>query len=401
MVELRQSTSVTVRIGPFVDTDGAVVTGLTIQKADVRLSKNGGNYAAANADQGASDAGAPYDEVGEYDISLDATDTNTLGRLRANWADTGALPTWNEFMVISAAEWDRKYTTTGQAQLGLLSYGTAQSATGTTLVLAAAETYADDVLNGATLIVYGSTQGYFQSRAIVDYDLATDTATVDTWTVTPSGTISYWLFGTPPAVASGTLPAVNTVQVSDDAAAADTLELFAEALDQVTGQLDSGSFATGTVSNSASVSAALSATTSAATAQSSAESTTLSSITTGASSANVSATGSTVQSAALSSATAQSTADSVALSTVTLRPTSAQLSTAESTSLSAITIRATSAQASTTGSTAASIAVSAVTLTPSQVLSAAASAGGIEGNTVRINDTTVLGNGTAGNKWRG
>jgi hypothetical protein len=35
----------------------------------------------------------------------------------------------------------------------------------------------------------------------------------------------------------------NAVQVSGDATAADTLELFAEALDQATGQLDSGSFA--------------------------------------------------------------------------------------------------------------------------------------------------------------
>src|SRR5690606_13892571 len=44
--------------------------------------------------------------------------------------------------------------------------------------------------------------------------------------------------------ASG-IPAVNAAQVSGDATAADTLELFAEALDQSTGQLDSGSFASG------------------------------------------------------------------------------------------------------------------------------------------------------------
>lgn len=40
---------------------------------------------------------------------------------------------------------------------------------------------------------------------------------------------------------------VNTTQISGDATAADTLELFAEALDQATGQLDSGSLANGTI----------------------------------------------------------------------------------------------------------------------------------------------------------
>lgn len=45
--------------------------------------------------------------------------------------------------------------------------------------------------------------------------------------------------------------AANTVQVSSDVTAADTLELFAEALDQATGQLDSGSLATGTLTAAA------------------------------------------------------------------------------------------------------------------------------------------------------
>jgi hypothetical protein len=40
---------------------------------------------------------------------------------------------------------------------------------------------------------------------------------------------------------------VNVTQVSGDTTAADTLELFAEALDQSTGQLDSGSLAAGTI----------------------------------------------------------------------------------------------------------------------------------------------------------
>ena len=44
---LKQSTSVTIMLGPFVDEDDGKTaeTGLTIAQADVRLSKNGGNMA--------------------------------------------------------------------------------------------------------------------------------------------------------------------------------------------------------------------------------------------------------------------------------------------------------------------------------------------------------------------
>ncbi|MBK8246419.1 MAG: hypothetical protein IPK85_03335, partial [Gemmatimonadetes bacterium] len=96
--------------------------------------------------------------------------------------------------------------------VGIVDQGTAQSATGTTIVLRAATPIgADDVAIGCVVAAYGSTQGYWQFRAITDYVTATDTATVDTWTVTPSGTISYKVFGSPPVSASY-LPAVNVTQ---------------------------------------------------------------------------------------------------------------------------------------------------------------------------------------------
>ena len=54
-----------------------------------------------------------------------------------------------------------------------------------------------------------------------------------------------WING---AAASGSSTVdANVVSVSDDETAADTLELFVEALDQATGQLDSGSLAAGTI----------------------------------------------------------------------------------------------------------------------------------------------------------
>jgi hypothetical protein len=105
---LKQSTSVTVKVGPFVDdTDFKTAeTALTIQKADVRLSKNGGNIAAASADQGASDAGAAHDELGFYDISFDTTDTNTLGRLDLIIKESGALVVADSWMIAPANVWD-------------------------------------------------------------------------------------------------------------------------------------------------------------------------------------------------------------------------------------------------------------------------------------------------------
>lgn len=100
---LRQSTAVTVKIGPFVDNaDGDTEeTGLTISQADVRLSKNGGNYAQKN-----ESSACTHDELGEYDCALDATDTGTLGRLRLAVHESGALHVVKEFMVVPANVWD-------------------------------------------------------------------------------------------------------------------------------------------------------------------------------------------------------------------------------------------------------------------------------------------------------
>lgn len=93
--------------------------------------------------------------------------------------------------------------------LGIARQGTAQSATGTTLVLDSSASFADDTAIGMTLVACGSTQGYCQSRSVTDYVSSTDTATVDTWTVTPSGTVTYYLFSTAPSSGGGGLDAAG------------------------------------------------------------------------------------------------------------------------------------------------------------------------------------------------
>lgn len=100
---LKQSTAATIKMGPFVDsTDGSTAeTALSIAQADIRLSKNGGDIAQSN-----NSTGATHDEAGYYDVPLDTTDTNTLGRLKVMVSKSGALPIWDEYTVVTANVYD-------------------------------------------------------------------------------------------------------------------------------------------------------------------------------------------------------------------------------------------------------------------------------------------------------
>ena len=103
---IKQSTASTVKLGPFLDdTDGKTPeTGLTISQADIRLSKNGGNFAQSN-----NAAGATHNENGYYSVPLDTTDTNTLGTFRVAVSKSGALPVWQDYMVVPANVWDSMF----------------------------------------------------------------------------------------------------------------------------------------------------------------------------------------------------------------------------------------------------------------------------------------------------
>ena len=103
---LRQSTAVTLLIGPFVDeADGKTAEiALTIAQADVRLSKNGGNMA-----QKGDATSCTHDEIGYYTCPVSTTDTDTLGILKVMVHKTGALPVWHEYMVVPANVWDSMF----------------------------------------------------------------------------------------------------------------------------------------------------------------------------------------------------------------------------------------------------------------------------------------------------
>jgi hypothetical protein len=110
----------------------------------------------------------------------------------------------------------------------IVDQGTAQSATSTTIVLRSAAAFANDELNGAMIVITSGT-GAGQSRVITDYVSSTDTATVDAWTTTPSGTIIYKIFG------YGNLPigvpsSVNVTQIAGSAVSTSTAQLGVNAV---------------------------------------------------------------------------------------------------------------------------------------------------------------------------
>jgi hypothetical protein len=123
---LKQSTAVTVKIGPFVDsTDGNTVeSGLTISQADVLLSKNGGAFT-----QKTEATSCTHDAIGYYGCPLDATDTGTLGRLQLAVHESGALPVYHEYMVVRADVYDTMCST-DYLQVDVIQVGSGtQSAT--------------------------------------------------------------------------------------------------------------------------------------------------------------------------------------------------------------------------------------------------------------------------------
>lgn len=167
MQYLKQSTaSQSVVIGPFVDsTDGNTAeTGLTISNTDIRLSKNGANIVAKNS------GGGTHDELGYYTITLDATDTNTVGRLQLMVHETGALPVYHEYQVLEEDIYDALFGSSaagfdsnGRVDVGSVS-GTAQTAGD----IPALVTTVDTVVDGIQTDLSNGTDGLGAIKTAVD-----------------------------------------------------------------------------------------------------------------------------------------------------------------------------------------------------------------------------------------
>lgn len=97
---LRQSTaSQVVELGPFLDdTDFKTAeTGLTIANTDIKLRKGGGtSHVSKNS------GGSTHIANGYYHLTLDATDTDTVGILDVHVNVSGALPVFDRLTVLPA-----------------------------------------------------------------------------------------------------------------------------------------------------------------------------------------------------------------------------------------------------------------------------------------------------------
>lgn len=118
---LRQSTAgQTVILGAMIDdTDFKTPeTGLTIANTDVKLMKAGA--ASVNKNSG----GGTHRVNGDYALTLDATDTNTTGHLRANIFVTGALVAWGDWQIVTQAVYDLFFAAgaTGEVTLAPLTH---------------------------------------------------------------------------------------------------------------------------------------------------------------------------------------------------------------------------------------------------------------------------------------
>ncbi len=113
-MRIKQSTAVAISFGPFLDpTDGVTLVTGAVSAIDngttgIKLSKNGGALTIRHATVTAS----TYDAYGNYIVTLDTTDTNTLGTLRMQFAAAATcLPVWMDFEVVNANEWDSSFGT--------------------------------------------------------------------------------------------------------------------------------------------------------------------------------------------------------------------------------------------------------------------------------------------------
>lgn len=241
---LRQSTAVDLPVGPFLDSaDGNTVeSALTITQPDVRLKKNGAAWAQKNAAQTLS-----HEENGHYEVALDTTDTNTLGLLRLVIHESGGLQIVQDYMVVVASVWDL-FCLRGLSMLGLVAYGTALGGAAGNIQLAAATSFADDLLNGSTALITGGT-GVGQSRVGSDFVGATDTLSVDPdFGTAPDSTSEYSIFGTPPAPTGAAVPLVTLANgAHGGASAVITADITGDVTGNLSGSVGSVTGAVGSV----------------------------------------------------------------------------------------------------------------------------------------------------------
>ena len=197
---LKQSTSVIVQLGPFVDaTDGVTAeTALSPSSTNVRLYKAQGTAAVDIYDATWTHIG-----LGMYRVTLTTSHTDTAGPLMVVAQITGARPVFHEFMVLSATTYDAMFSGSAlpanltqvagsatAAQLMLypalgIAIVTVGSSSTTTRVATNLTVSVSDHYNGRTLLFVTGALAQ-QAASITDYNGTTKELTVSALTSAPS-----------------------------------------------------------------------------------------------------------------------------------------------------------------------------------------------------------------------
>jgi hypothetical protein len=134
---LRQSTAATIMFGPFVDktdgvtlkTDATTITDIDHASTGIFLSKAG----AAAAIRHASVTASVADAYGMMKVTLDPTDTNTIGTLDVLFAKAATyLPVHKQFTVLDEAVYDALFGTVALATATNITGGTITTVTNLT-----------------------------------------------------------------------------------------------------------------------------------------------------------------------------------------------------------------------------------------------------------------------------
>jgi hypothetical protein len=209
---LKQSTAVTIKLGPFLDsTDGVTAeTALTLTQSDFLISKNFGAFAQKN-----DSTSGTHDSAGWYGVPLNTTDTGTLGPLQIHVNESGALPVWDQYMVVPSNVYNSLVSNTGylnanletilgtatavtalNASAGTIVTGTvdntAFTATTTVLETSSITTAASDHWVGRSIIFTSGTVQY-QAKRISAYSLSTGRGrfTYDALTSAPANGVTF------------------------------------------------------------------------------------------------------------------------------------------------------------------------------------------------------------------
>ena len=178
---LRQSTAITVNLGPFIDqSDGKTVknSGVSVALADQAFIAKADGAARVDMDS-SHNLSLITGGAGWYSIDLSTADTNTTGTLELVIQDVDVfLPVFAKFQVMDAATYDTLYADTptlltsrdvGQLYESAITTVNSQVNFDMTETITSADAY-----NGQTVIVTDVSTGESVARWIVDTIVASN-----------------------------------------------------------------------------------------------------------------------------------------------------------------------------------------------------------------------------------